>query len=53
MTPLENWTVRRMVTERGDVLELRMVDGTPRRYVNGNLVPKGGDGAEYLKRLPA
>lgn len=44
----ENWTVRRMVTERGDVIELRMIDGNLRRVVNGHIVPKGGDGAEYL-----
>lgn len=51
MTALpENFTVRRMVTERGDCLELRVIDGAPRRFVNGHIVTKGGDGAEHLKR---
>lgn len=45
----QDWTVRRVVTGRGDVIELRMIDGNLRRVVNGHIVAKGGDGAEYLK----
>lgn len=50
MTLPENFTARRMVTENGDILELRMVAGNLRRFVNGCLVAKGGDGSEHLKK---
>lgn len=53
MTLPDNFTARRMVTERGDILELRMVAGNLRRFVNGHIVAKGGDGSEFLRKPPA